>query len=388
LTAAAVDTIWRARPTAACGRSEAAQEWEIPRISGLLRWEAGQLFSSGGNVGGMPVVRRNRALHHMNGREFSELNSFVAVARHRSFRKAAAELGVSLPAVSQNVKSLEEKLGVRLLNRTTRAVAPTEAGEQLLVRLVPALEDVESAIQVVDSFRGKPKGTLRLSVGRMAATNLIGPLIAGFMEEYPEINLELEVDDSRKDIVGGRFDAGVRLGQLVEQDMIALRLSDEFRMVAVASPTYINQRGRPQTPGDLAGHACIRVRAPWDGSLLDWQFEKDGERMAVKVDGGLTVNDVTLLLRAALDGVGVAYMPESVAGPFVAGQQLEILLGGWAATFAGHFLYYSSRRQMPMPLKAFIDYVQKTPRRPTLMERVTAPANLPLVWPRKAEEGA
>jgi DNA-binding transcriptional LysR family regulator len=363
---------------------EAAQNLEPLAFARPCPIEAGYRLGSGGTVVGNDADRRNQAQHDMNGREFSELNAFVAVARHRSFRKAAVELGVSLPAISQNVKSLEEKLGVRLLNRTTRAVAPTEAGEQLLVRLVPALEDVQSAIQIVDSFRGKPKGTLRLSVGRMAATNLIGPLVAGFMEEYPEISLELEVDDSKKDIVGGRFDAGVRLGPLVEQDMIALRLSDEFRMVAVASPGYINQRGRPETPADLAGHACIRMRAPWDGSLLDWQFEKEGERTAVKVDGGLTVNDVTLLLRAALDGVGVAYMPESIVNPFVTGQQLEILLGDWSATFAGHFLYYSSRRQMPMPLKAFIDYVQKTPRQPTLLERLAAASAPPSAPPLKA----
>jgi DNA-binding transcriptional LysR family regulator len=317
----------------------------------------------------------------MNGREFSELNAFVAVARHRSFRKAATDLGLSLPAISQNVKSLEEKLGIRLLNRTTRSVAPTEAGEQLLIRLEPALENVELAVQVINAFRDKPKGTLRLSVGRMAATNLIGPLIAGFMEEYPEISLELEVDDSRSDIVSGRFDAGVRLSGLVEQDMIAVRLSDEFRMIAVAAPAYLVQHQRPRLPQDLAHHVCIRVRAPWDGSIIDWQFERGGERTVMKVEGPLTVNDVTLLLRAALDGVGVAYVPESVVRPFIDDGRLEHLLGDWSATFPGHFLYYSSRRQLPMPLKAFIDYVQKTPRQVSLMQHLVAPKGVGPVPP-------
>jgi DNA-binding transcriptional LysR family regulator len=300
----------------------------------------------------------------MDGREFSELNAFVAVARHRSFSKAAAEIGLSPPTISQTIRSLEDKLGIRLLNRTTRSVAPTEAGEQLLMQLQPALASVDEALQALNAFRDKPRGMLRLTVARMAATTLIAPLLARFLEDYPEVQVEVVADDSRTDIVSERFDAGVRFGGLVEQDMIAIRLGDEIRPVVVAAPAYLEGRSMPRAPRDLLEHVAIRNRLPWDGAILKWDFERNGERHEITVNGPLVVNDFCLSLRAALDGVGMAYVPEEMAQPFIADGRLLVMLEEWSQVRPGFFLYYSSRRQIPAPLRAFIDFVQKTPRRP------------------------
>jgi DNA-binding transcriptional LysR family regulator len=298
----------------------------------------------------------------MDGREFSELNAFVAVARHRSFSKAAAEIGLSLPTISQTIRSLESKLGIRLLNRTTRSVAPTEAGEQLLLQLQPALESVDEALLALDAFRGTPRGMLRLNVGRMAAMKLIAPLLARFMDEYPEVNVEVVVDDALTDIVSERFDAGVRFGKLLEQDMVAIRLGDDIHPVVVASPAYLAGRRIPKAPKDLLDHVGIRTRLPWDGAILKWHFERDGEQQEISVNGPLTVNDFCLALQAALDGVGVAYLPGEMVDPRIREGRLVRMLEDWSPAVPGYYLYYSSRRQIPPPLRAFVDFVQKTPR--------------------------
>jgi DNA-binding transcriptional LysR family regulator len=299
----------------------------------------------------------------MDGREFSELNAFVAVARHRSFSKAAAEIGLSTPTISQTIRSLEDKVGLRLLNRTTRSVAPTEAGEQLLSQLRPALASVDEALLALNAFRGKPRGSLRLTAGRIAATTMIAPLLSQFMAEYPDIHVEVSVDDARNDIVSERFDAGIRFGGLVDQDMIAVRIGEDIRPVVVAAPSYLAGRTAPATPRDLSDHVGIRNRLPWDGTVLKWDFERDGAREEIAVDGPLTVNDFFLLLQAALDGVGLAYVPEEMVRPFIDSGRLVLLLEEWSPVKPGFFLYYSSRRQMPPPLRVFVDFIQKAPRR-------------------------
>jgi DNA-binding transcriptional LysR family regulator len=294
----------------------------------------------------------------MDGREFSELNAFVAVARHRSFSKAASEIGLSLPTISQTIRSLEDKLGIRLLNRTTRSVSPTEAGEQLLLQLRPALASVDEALQALDSFRGKPRGMLRLNVGRMAAMKLIAPLLARFMSDYPEIQVEVVVDDALTDIVSERFDAGVRFGKLLEQDMVAIRLGDDIHPVVVASPEYLAGRQVPKSPRDLTDHVAVRTRLPWDGTILKWNFERDGEHHEIAVNGPLTVNDFCLALRGAIDGIGVAYLPAEMVEPHVREGRLIRMLEDWSPALPGYYLYYSSRRQTPPPLRAFVDFVQ------------------------------
>ena len=295
----------------------------------------------------------------MRGHQFAELTAFVAVAEHRSFTKAANDLGISTSTLSQTIRALEDKLGVRLLNRTTRSVAPTEAGEELLTQIRPALEGVEKAIEALNAFRDSPRGTLRLNVGRMPAMTVIAPLLARFIEEHPDVNLEVAVDDSHSDIVSGRFDAGVRVGERVEQDMIAVRIGDAFRLVTAASPAYLAQHPHPVLPKDLHAHSAIRGRLPWDGTIHKWEFEKDGEHVEVAVDGPLIVNDGELALRAALDGIGVAYLPEDLVLPFIGEGRLVPLLEDWSPSRSGFFLYYSSRRQVPPPLKAFVEFIQR-----------------------------
>ena len=246
----------------------------------------------------------------MRGTQFAELCAFVAVAEHRSFTKAAAQLGVSPSTLSQTVRSFEERLGVRLLNRTTRSVALTEAGERLLLDAQPVLDGVCKAIEGVNSFRDKPIGTLRLSMSRAAAVVLVGPVLPQFLAKFPEINLEVNVDDTHSDIVGGRFDAGVRLGERIEKDMIAVRLLDRFRIMAVASPAYLARHPAPVTLEDLHAHNCVRLRWDWDGSIQPWVFENAGRRLEVPVSGSLVLNDMYLVLNAVLDGIGIGYISE------------------------------------------------------------------------------
>ena len=294
----------------------------------------------------------------MRGTEFAELSAFVAVAEHRSFTKAAAQLGVSPPTLSQAVRSFEERLGVRLLNRTTRSVALTEAGERLLADTQPVLDGIDKAIEAVNSFRDKPIGTLRLSMPRVAAVVVVGPLLPQFLLKFPEIKLEVNVDDTHSDIVGGRFDAGIRIGERIEKDMIAVRLLDKFRIMAVASPAYLARHPAPATLEDLHAHNCVRLRWDWDGSIQPWVFENASRRLEVSVSGSLVLNDMHLVLNAVLDGIGIGYLSEPVISPRLADGQLVPLLGDWCGHFSGAYLYYPSRRQVPGPLRAFIDFMR------------------------------
>jgi DNA-binding transcriptional LysR family regulator len=294
----------------------------------------------------------------MRGTEFAELSAFVAVAEHRSFTKAAAQLGVSPPTLSQAVRSFEERLGVRLLNRTTRSVALTEAGERLLADTQPVLDGIDKAIEAVNSFRDKPIGTLRLSMPRTVFVRLVAPLLPQFLLKFPEIKLEVNVDDTHSDIVDRRFDAGIRLGERIEKDMIAVRLLDRFRFFAVASPAYLERHPAPATLEDLQAHNCVRLRWDWDGSIHPWVFENAGRRVEVPVSGSLILNDLYLVLNAVLDGIGIGYIGEYLISTQIAEGQLVPLLGDWCGHMSGVYLYYPSRRQVPAPLRAFIDFMR------------------------------
>ena len=309
--------------------------------------------------------------------QLSELTAFVAVAEHLSFTKAAAQVGIALPTMSQTIRLLEERLGVRLFNRTTRSVALTEAGARLLAEVSPIIAGLDQALDSVNLFRDKPAGTLRLAVSRPVATRRLAPLLQPFLAQYPAVRVDIVVGD-HTDIVSSRFDAGIQVGRRVERDMTALRLVDDFKLFPVATPAYFARRQRPSQPADLHGHNCIRYRFPWDGSIQPWLFNKGKRQIEVAVDGSLTVNDLDLLTSAVLDGVGIAYVADSIAAPFLAQGQLVALLQDWSSTVPGEFLYYPSRRQMPMSLRVFIDFVKQW--------RKHAPTNprIPPVAPRPA----
>ncbi|MGJ5177274.1 LysR substrate-binding domain-containing protein [Bradyrhizobium oligotrophicum] len=291
--------------------------------------------------------------------QLSELSAFAAVADSLSFTRAAAQIGCSLPTISQTIKSLEERLEVRLFNRTTRSVAMTEAGERLLAEIQPILERVDQAIESINAFRDKPVGTLRLTVSRVFAIRGLSPLIRSFLAQYPDIHLELAVDDTNSDIVRNRFDAGIRAGHRVERDMKVIRVFDECNFVAVASPGYLAANPAPTVPEDLQAHNCIRHRIPADDTLQPWIFDNGGHRTEIAVDGSLIVNDFDLALNAVLDGVGVAYLVEPMIESHVAEGRLVRLLPDWSYATPGMFLYHPSRRQPPMPLQVFLDFVKR-----------------------------
>jgi DNA-binding transcriptional LysR family regulator len=299
--------------------------------------------------------------------QFTELTAFVAVAEHRSFTKAAAKIGIALPTMSQTVRSLEKHLGVRLFNRTTRSVALTEAGGQLLAEVQSILEGIDHAIENVNSFREKPIGTLRLAVERSASQIMLAkhftPLVLPFLSEYPDIKFEISVDDAHSDIVSGGFDAGIRCGHRIERDMTTLRIMEDFRLLVVASPDYLARHPAPSVPRDLHAHNCIRFRSPWDGSVHPWTFAKAGQQTEIAVGGSFIVNDVDLLLRSTLQGVGIGYLPEPLIASHLALGELVILLEDWSRTVPGIFLYHPSRRQTPMPLQVFLRFVEKWRKR-------------------------
>src|SRR6516165_1620003 len=294
----------------------------------------------------------------MRGVIFAELSTFVAVAEQRSFTKAAVQLGVALPTVSQTVRSLEERLGVRLLNRTTRSVALTEAGERLLAHMQPVLEEVDQAVEAVNAFRDKPAGMLRLAVARPPAMALIAPLVPLFLSEYPAIQLEITIEDVRVDMVTGRFDAGIRTERRIEKDMITKRFVRPFSLLAVAAPAYLACSPRIKSPKDLHAHNCIRQRQSFDNSIQVWEFEKQGQRVEINVEGSFIVNDLQFALSTTLDGLGIGYFPEPLIANYLADGRLVPVFKDWAGQVSGLFLYYSSRRQIPTPLKVFMDFIE------------------------------
>lgn len=275
----------------------------------------------------------------------NDLISFMVVARERSFTRAAAQLGVSQSALSHAMRNLESRLDVRLLTRTTRNVSPTEAGEKLYQRLTPHLQEIEQEISALRDTRDRPAGNIRLTVGEHAMNTVIWPLIKPFMVQYPEINIEVTVDNGLTDIVDARLDAGVRLGEQVARDMIAVRIGPDMRMVVVGSPEYLTRYGVPQTPHDLAQHRCINMRLPTRGGLYAWEFEQNGEPLRVRVEGQLILNCLPQRIEAAEAGLGLAYVPEDTVLDSVAAGRLQYVLDDWCAPFPGYYLYYPSRRQ-------------------------------------------
>ena len=287
--------------------------------------------------------------------QLSGLSAFLIVAEERSFTRAAKQLGVSPSALSHAIRGLEERLGVRLLARTTRSVAPTDAGEQFIARLGPALADVRGALDQVTGLRARPAGRVRLVTSRVAARMVLAPRLAQFAREYPEVLLELTTtEESRLDLVGAGFDAGIHQGEFVERDMVAVRVSREQRAAIVAAPSYFASHPKPKSPRDLPAHRCINFRHGSAG-VYRWEFDKGRKSLSVAVNGPLTADDVDVLIRAALDGVGLAFALEDHVAAQLASGALIRVLEDWCPPFAGYYLYYPSRRRQPPALSALIE---------------------------------
>ena len=291
----------------------------------------------------------------MERNDFSTLAAFLAVAEERSFTRAAKRYGVSPSAMSHAIRGLEEDIGVRLLSRTTRSVAPTEAGEQLLTRLRPALTDVQEALDQLSGLRDKPAGRVRLLIPRVAGTAVLGPKLAQFTREYPDVVLDITADDTRVDIVAGGFDAGIHFGEYIQKDMIAVRVSKDIRAAIVGSPAYFKSHPKPKAPRDLMSHRCINFRHGHGGEIYRWEFEKGRKSLSVAVNGPLIVDDVELVIGAAVDGIGLAFVGEDKVEGHLSKSTLIRVLDDWCQPFPGFFLYYPSRRQQPAALAALID---------------------------------
>ncbi|QGY32824.1 LysR family transcriptional regulator [Pantoea cypripedii] len=289
---------------------------------------------------------------------FNDLIYLVMVAREKSFTRAAAKLGVSQSALSHSIRGLEERLNTRLLTRTTRSVAPTEAGERLIQNVGPMIIDIEKALLQLTDEQGKPSGNIRITAGEHALASTLWPLLKPFLQAYPEVNVELSVDNTLTDIVSGRFDAGVRLGEQVEKDMVAVRIGPDWRMVVVAAPEYFAQKGMPETPYELQNHNCINMRLPTLGGIYNWEFNKDGKEIRVKVEGQLIFNNLASRVDAALTGMGVAYVPEDCVRQYIDEGKLQVALDDWCAPFAGYYLYYPSRKQHTAAFSKLIEAVR------------------------------
>jgi DNA-binding transcriptional LysR family regulator len=285
--------------------------------------------------------------------ELDDLLAFLAVARERSFTRAAAQLGVSQSALSQTLRGLEARLGLRLLTRTTRSVAPTEAGERLLRAVGPRLDEIRAELAALSELREKPAGTVRITATENAATLVLWPALERLLPRYPDIRVEIVIDYGLTDIVAERFDAGVRPGETVAKDMVAVRIGPDMRMAVVGAPSYFAERPRPGTPQDLTAHGCINLRLPTHGGLYAWEFGKDGRELRVRVEGQLVLGTAALILTAALSGFGLAYLPEEQVRAHLADGRLVRVLADWCEPFPGYHLYYPSRRQ-PTPAFALL----------------------------------
>jgi DNA-binding transcriptional LysR family regulator len=295
----------------------------------------------------------------MRGSEFAELKAFVAVVERASFARAAAQLGLSPSAVSQTIRQLEARLGVLLLNRTTRSVAPTAAGTRLHERVAPMILEMDAAVAEAVAATGRTAGPLRINTLGMAAKKIIAPRLGAFHRAHPEVVLDIVIDDGLSDIVAGRFDAGIRVGERLEKDMIAIRLTPDVKMLALASPDYLAARGAPSTPADLRDHACINWRFPGSGRIYRWEFEKKGKKLEISVEGPLVSNHQDIVVEAALQGLGIlyAYDDDRIEQAIERGQ-LKRVLTDWSTVSPGLFLYYSNRRHPQPALRAFIDCLQ------------------------------
>jgi DNA-binding transcriptional LysR family regulator len=285
----------------------------------------------------------------------NDLIAFLAVARERSFTRAAAKLGVSQSALSHTIRSLEERLGLRLLTRTTRSVAPTEAGERLVRNVGPRFEEIDAELSALTELREKPAGTIRITTGEHAAQAVLWPALTGLLPRYPDIKVELTIDYGLTDIVAERYDAGVRLGEQVAKDMIAVRIGADFCMAVVGAPSYFERRPKPKQPQDLTAHDCINIRLPTYGGIYAWEFEKRGRELKARVDGQLVFNSLAMRLNAALAGLGLAYLPEDQVQTHLADGRLIRVLTDWCPPFSGYHLYYPSRRQQTPAFALLVD---------------------------------
>jgi len=288
----------------------------------------------------------------------NDLQAFLAVAREQSFTKAAARLDITPSALSHTIRALEERLGVRLLARTTRNVAPTEAGDRLLRSIGPLFDQIAAEIEALGELREKPAGTVRITCTDDAIELYLRPALASFLRNYPDITLELFVDYGFTNIVEERFDAGIRLGEAISKDMIAIRISPDWRLAVVGSPAYFERCPPPATPYDLIDHACINIRHRPSGAIYAWEFERDGKAFTVKGEGQLVFNSIVHVLNGALDGIGLAYVPEALATPYLADGRLKEVLADWCPYFQGFHLYYPHRRQASPAFSAFVDAVR------------------------------
>jgi len=297
----------------------------------------------------------------MNRADLADLTAFVAVADQLSFRRAASRLGVTPSALSHSMRQLEERLGMRLLNRTTRSVSVTDAGLRLLERLRPAISEIAGALEDLNQERQRPVGRLRIYAIHLAASAVIAPIWGRFLSTYPEVHLELAVGEAPIDIVAKGFDAGIGPHDRVPADMIAVRVMGPLKVVVVGAPTYFARRRPPRTPDDLARHICVEYRRAADGDVLVWPFERNHKSRRISVDGRVMVNETDLAVRAAVDGLGIAYTVEALAEPFLRSGQLVRVLEDWAPSFEGLYLYYSGHRQVPATLRALIDMIRTAP---------------------------
>ena len=308
----------------------------------------------------------------MAGESFHNLAAFVAVAQERSFTRAAAKLGVSQSALSQTIRNLEARVGIRLLTRTTRSVAPTEAGERLLHGVAPRFEEIDAELDALSKLRDKPAGTIRITSTENAANAILRPVLRRFLPHYPDIRVEIVVDYGLNDIVAERYDAGVRPGGNVAKGMIAIRIGPDMRMAVVGAPSYFEKRPPPRMPQDLTVHDCVNLRTPTHGGLYPWEFDKDGREFRVRVEGQLVFNNSGLMLNAALDGLGLAYLPEEQVQPYLDDGQLVRVLASWCQPFSGYHIYYPSRRQPSPAFALLVDALRyrKAPGNARVSQRV------------------
>ena len=299
----------------------------------------------------------------MRRENFNDLLAFLAVARERSFTKAAAKVGVSQSALSHTIRGLEARLGLRLLTRTTRSVSPTEAGERLLQTVGHRFEEIETELEALSELRDKPAGTIRITSTDYAADAILLPKMAKLLPKYPDIKVEIIVDYGLTDIVAQRYDAGVRFGEQVAKDMIAVRIGPDMRMAVVGAPPYFAKRSPPKKPQDLTEHSCINLRLPSHGGLYAWEFEKGGRELRARVDGQLVLNSATQILNAAMAGFGLAYVPEGLVQPYLAKGRLIRVLEDWCPPYSGYHLYYPSRRQSSPAFALVVDALRyRSPR--------------------------
>ena len=291
----------------------------------------------------------------MRRENVSDLLAFLAVARERSFTKAGKKLGISQSALSRTITGLEERLGLRLLTRTTRSVSPTAAGDRLLASVGSRFEEIEAELEALGELRDKPAGTIRITTAENAASAILLPKLSNFLLQYPDINVEIVIDYGLTDIVAERYDAGVRSGEQVAKDMIAVRIGPDMRMAVVGAPSYFEQRSIPKKPQDLTEHNCFNLRLPVHGGLYAWEFEKGGRELRVRVEGQLVLNATSQMLAAALAGLGLAYMPEDMVQAHIAEGRLRRVLEDWCEPYAGYHLYYPSRRKSSQAFSLLVE---------------------------------